>query len=488
MRDQRPGPYRGGLRRAAKQVPGARPLVRWLRTLTARPTIAPSPSASEQAPRAAAPRHGGGPDDPRFKPDAPPAVLDAWQYLRGERVRSRHAETVARVRARLADGAPLRIAFVVNERSKWSAGHLLTAFAARGWDVSVALYRMERTGETLEQARQDHDDERAVFSALPATFIDTYDWESMTHRPVESLDADVVFLQQPWRMETFPERLVGRALPAYVPYSVPLFDNMNMHDHIPGFHAYLWRRYVPTDPHRDLHLEADVFGYDRLRVVGYPKLDGYRGRSPSPADVTAWQHPGKPSARVIVAPHHSVGATGIGLATFPWSHQALLDLADSYPNVAWLYKPHQRLRYALEQARVMSGERYDEYEAQWRRRANCAIYDGPHYLDLFRTSDALITDSGSFLAEYLPSGEPILRLTSDRGIGFNPVGERLRESFYEVNTVARLQETFRQVVIDGEDPLAEVRSRHAALFQPGARTSSERIADDLEASLTAAAD
>ena len=430
-------------------------------------------------------RHGGGADDPRFRADSPAALQDAWSYLRAEQVRTRHLEVEARIRERLTSGAPLRVVFVVNERSKWNADGIVDAMLGRGWEVTTALYRMKRPGETPEEARAMYEMERAFFQSLPGTFVDTHDWATETEQPVESLDADVALLQQPWGMENFPRRLTGSALPAYLHYGVPLMANHGMHFNVPGFHPYLWRRYVPSQLHRDVHLEHDSGGFERLRVVGYPRFDAYLEPRPSPHEVGLWRHDGEPSARVIVAPHHSVGPTSLRMATFAWSHRALLDLVDAHPTVSWIYKPHPRLRYALSRAGMMSREDYDEYEARWRRRPNCAVYDGPRYLDLFRTSDGLVTDCGSFLAEYLPTGNPVLRLISQESIRFNTVGEYLRSGFYEVADAAALRSTFDQVLIRREDPLAPRRAELATLFQPGEGSSAEQIVRDL-AELSAA--
>jgi hypothetical protein len=418
-------------------------------------------------------------DDPRFRPDSPAALQDAWRFLRAEQVRIRHEEVEARVRARLRTGAPLRVTFAVSERSKWNADGLVTAMQDRGWEVTVALFRMERKGEADADAQRVYDEERAFFRSLPTRFVDTYDWETGTERPIEALETDVVFLQQPWRMERFPERVVGRSLPAYLPYSVPLLANLGMHMHIPGFHAYLWRRYLPTEVHRDLHLRHDPHVFDQLRVVGYPRFDGYHDPAPAPSTGAGWSDDGEPIARVIVAPHHSVGPTSLGLATFPWSHEALLDLVDSHPEVSWLYKPHPRLRHALQQAGIMDGAAYDAYECRWAERPNAAVYDGPRYLELFRTSDALITDSSSFLAEYLPTAKPIIRLTSPDGVGFNRVGELLRGGLYELSEPGELADTFDRVVLGGDDPLALRREQLVRLFVPDHRSSAERIVSDL---------
>jgi len=44
----------------------------------------------------------------------------------------------------------------------------------------------------------------------------------------------------------------------------------------------------------------------------------------------------------------------------------------------------------------------ESYYAEWHNLSNGFVYDEGDYFNIFKSSDALITDCGSFLAEYLP--------------------------------------------------------------------------------------
>ena len=51
---------------------------------------------------------------------------------------------------------------------------------------------------------------------------------------------------------------------------------------------------------------------------------------------------------------------------------------------------------------------YDEYVAQWNNLPNAYLYNKGNYIELFKTSDLLITDCSSFLLEYMPTLKPII--------------------------------------------------------------------------------
>ena len=60
-------------------------------------------------------------------------------------------------------------------------------------------------------------------------------------------------------------------------------------------------------------------------------------------------------------------------------------------------------------------KRADKYYMLWEEMENGILSDG-YYIDLFLTSDAMIHDSGSFLIEYLYTGNPVLHTNRDEKI------------------------------------------------------------------------
>ena len=56
----------------------------------------------------------------------------------------------------------------------------------------------------------------------------------------------------------------------------------------------------------------------------------------------------------------------------------------------------------------MSRRELGEYKDSINNLPNAQIDENVEYFGLFRTSDLLITDNSSFLAEYLPTENPII--------------------------------------------------------------------------------
>ena len=413
-------------------------------------------------------------------------LYDAVDFLRGAEVDRRNQQVVSRIRGRGRSGSPLRVTFLANDRAKWNATPLVEEMRRRGWDVGIALALTDARDLDRAGRQESYQREREYFTELDAYLHTLYDPDADRAVPVETLDTDVVFYQQPWGMRDFPRRMVGRSLAAYMHYGFVIMANHGMHYNIGTFHSYLWRYFTQTEEHRLMHLAHDPSAADRLVVTGYPKLDVYVDIDPTErVDHHLWASTSGAAKRMIFAPHHSLGQDNLRMSTFRWTGRAMLDLAREHQDIQWVYKPHPTLKYSVVKNGVMTRDEYRAYEASWDEQPNAAVYDSGDYFDLFRSSDGLITDCGSFLAEYLPTGNPIIRLVEADSIPLNDVGTALSPAFYEAHDLERLHELFTAVVLRGEDPLAGERVAAATkLFPSGSPTrSSVAVTDHLAEAL-----
>ena len=420
---------------------------------------------------------------PRIHPEN---IYDAVDFLRAEKVRSLNEEVVARIRRNVARGRRIRVGFMVSEFEKWNGDQLVQQLETNGlFDWSFAVCSSNRAAKLSRQDRaMEFAHQLAVFKNIGRVEFSLYDADVDGDTPVEDCDFDVVFLQQPWAMTDFPRRLIGKSLCVYMHYGFMMMANHGMHYNIASFHSYLWRYFTQTEMHRKMHLRYDPSAGDKLVVTGYPKLDVYREKAAERSGCEIWpRHLDSERKRVIFAPHHSIQNPRLKMATFPWSGAVLSGLRDETPDVDWIYKPHPTLALSVERAKLMSRAAYEGYVDDWRGRDNSAVYDSGGYFNLFRTSDALITDCGSFLAEYLPTGKPIIWLVSDETIGLNEAGVALAEAFYWVHNEAELRATFRRVVSEGNDPLATKRRDAIARILPAGKGASAAVVDFLREAL-----
>ena len=384
-------------------------------------------------------------------------IYDALDFIRKEKVESLNEAVKEKIRNKIVEGIePVNIGFIVSEGAKWNSGPIMEEIEIEQNLQSRVFLNMNSSLRKLdyETRKKAYLQERDFFLNIDNHLVDLYDWEKDIVKPIEEIDADIIFLQQPWGMLDYPRRMVGRALSAYMHYGFMMMANHGMHYNIGSFHSYLWKYFTQTEGHRMMHLSHDPSAYNKLVVTGYPKLDVYLDDTVK-GDCAHWRGPeGK---RVIYAPHHGLGNDNLKMSTFKWMHKLMLELAQNTPGLQWIYKPHPNLKYSVEKNNLMSRAQYLQYEKAWSDLPNASVYDRGNYFDIFKTSDALITDCGSFLAEYLPTEKPILWLISKDSVGLNPVGEKLADSFYKIRNVDEFKMVFGDVIIKNNDHLREKR-------------------------------
>lgn len=418
-----------------------------------------------------------------YERDSAENLYEAVDFIRSTKVAEMNRLVEDRIRSEVRNGRRLRVAFLVSDRSKWNADSLLEEMRRVGWSTRLYLCLKKVNYAGRDDRIQTYEAERRYFANIDPGLVELYDPVEDLEVPVEDkVEADIIFYQQPWGMKDFPRRMLGRALGAYMHYGFMLMANHGMHYNIGGFHPYLWRYFTQTEAHRILHLKHDPSAYDKLVVTGYPKLDVYLSELPDGLPAI-WPVPDPSVRRIIYAPHHSLQKNSLRMATFPWNHKFILDLARNTPQLQWVYKPHPNLKYNVSRSKLMTRDEYLQYEEAWSKLSNATVYDHGQYFDIFRTSDALITDCGSFLAEYLPTGKPIIWLASADSVGFNPVGASLAEAFYQVRSLPELQSVFDKVVIGRGDYLESVRLRAAQRLFPQNGKAATAVVEHLRAAL-----
>ena len=138
----------------------------------------------------------------------------------------------------------------------------------------------------------------------------------------------------------------------------------------------------------------------------------------------------------------------------------MYEFAKNHPEISWVIKPHPTLfTYVVEIKLFPSVEAFAEYLQMWDDLPNAQVYTGAYYQGLFATSDGMIHDSGSFIAEYQFVNKPMIFLTR-AGEKFNKLGEEILNASYLVDgkDFEKIAETMQKVFIEGKDDKAPQRA------------------------------
>lgn len=260
----------------------------------------------------------------------------------------------------------------------------------------------------------------------------------------------------------------------YVPYGIYLADNVS-EDYLrtvvynKEFVNMMTRIFADSEKNLRGYQEYGLLHGKNVVYSGYAKMDYFYEKKDWSEEETRklWKIPDGVKCRdmkkVIIAPHHSVYEdSAVKFSTFHKNVYFFLYLAKKYCNeVSFVFKPHPNLRLRAVEAKVFeSYEAYDAYLDEWNSLPNARVVQESDYLGLFDTSDGMILDSVSFLAEYKYVHKPLLFLRRKEQ-EFNALGQILLEGDYTARgeDYAEIEKFLQEVIINGNDVFSDKRQQ-----------------------------
>lgn len=313
--------------------------------------------------------------------------------------------------------------------------------------------------------------------------IKTYNNETGEYLDIKNtFTPDVVFYTNPYEgLQDYRYYITqfSNTLTCYVPYAImttnyDTFYNLN-------FHNLVWRIFSETPIHQRIATQKQINKGKNNIVTGYPGFDQLLiNKTPNN---TVWKNKNSGLKKIIWAPHHSMNELN-KVSNFLEYFDAFLELANVYKDKLQIaFKPHPLLRVKLENDLNWGKEKTDEYYNKWINLEN-GQFENSEYTDLFLTSDALIHDCGSFMAEYLITGKPSLFMVRNESVmkEWSEFGEKAVGVHYQSRNKEELIDFIENVVLDGKDWMKEIRNDFVQnnLIQKKNLTASQNIIDYLE--------
>ena len=235
------------------------------------------------------------------------------------------------------------------------------------------------------------------------------------------------------------------------------FDYFNLH--------MQWRIFSDSAVNAKQYTETGHIPSRNVVMSGFFKMDYFYESREIDADAF-WKIPGGKDAgnimKLIWSPHHSIGQQIFSSATIQHNLHFMYELACKYADrISWIVKPHPALpARALASGLFPDMDAYDAYVAKWNALPNAKWEEEIDYLPVFATSDGIINDSCSFVAEYMYTGKPMCFLENGEDV-FGTLGHLLQEGLYRVDgrDHAAIERFVTDVILEKKDPLRETRER-----------------------------
>ncbi len=249
---------------------------------------------------------------------------------------------------------------------------------------------------------------------------------------LESLEPDILFFNNPHyltRKEYF-EDAYKKYLSCYSAYhyEVGLYAN-NQPQYNADFHNYMWKIFAPHTCSYDTYKKTSIRRAGNVEITGYPFIDSLTKTDLNNNGV--WNNNDE-RLRIIWAPHHTIDSPELPYSNFLKCANLFKDIALKYQDkIFWSFKPHPILRCKLELDQNWGKDKTDEFYNFWASSDFSQLNEGD-YVDLFRGSDAMIHDCGSFLAEYLHLNKPVLYMLATENYMdyYNDFGHEALKSCY----------------------------------------------------------
>lgn len=361
--------------------------------------------------------------------------------------------------------------FVLHELGAWKTESLYLKMRENSrFDVKILLVPEIRSQYAFHILKKYLDEKQYPYETIKEN-------ESIKER----FHPDIIFYQKPYNGNIKWHYFYTNNLYALFPYVMYCFRNRNSpHLKNIGLFDFSWQLYAENETViEELKGILNTKGKNMVNT-GLPIMDVLvldKTKFPNP-----WKELSGNRKRIIYAPHHTLNTETVKFhspfyyATFLEYADFMLEMAEKYKDkVQWAFKPHPLLRFKLE--KLWGAEKTDSYYKRWADMENSQVDEG-EYMGLFKHSDAMIHDCGSFKLEYLYTDNPVMYLIKD-----NPEYDyenwqttKALELHYKGTNQYEI-EKFIQNVIESIDPLKEERKKFVETYltPPNGKSACENI-------------
>ena len=277
---------------------------------------------------------------------------------------------------------------------------------------------------------------------------------------LKDLDPDLVFYCDPYDIyyindEWKPSVISKKYKTAYIHYGYLLIKTLEFYK-LPIFDS-AWKVFIESDYHIKIaenELEKEVGNFVSL---GYPKFDKYYITSSNTKLIEKSKEYKK---TIIYAPHWTISPIKnkeiSRYGNFMEHHDYIIGVINKYKDIYWVIKPHPLLfaQIVHSYGQSVAEKIFNKFE----KLENVEFYFGHEYIELFKDSNGLILDSNSFVAEYMPSGNPILFLQKEEDLRLNTIGQEVFKGCYFGTKANDIDKYIEEIILKENDHLKEDRS------------------------------
>ncbi|MBQ0330489.1 CDP-glycerol glycerophosphotransferase family protein, partial [Providencia rettgeri] len=256
---------------------------------------------------------------------------------------------------------------------------------------------------------------------------------------LNELNPDILFFTNPHKLtrSEYYEDAYLSYLSCYVPYShnISKYNGYNS-QYNQDFHNAMWLIFAPHDDDLEIFHQFSQRKKVNVFATGYPACEALL----SAQEKTVWKHQECKKLKIIWAPHHTIDTPELPYSNFIELASFFKEIAIKYKdNLQFAFKPHPILKEKLYNHKDWGKDKTNSYYNYWDEQSNTQLELGD-YIELFKNSDAMIHDSGSFLAEYHYVRKPVFYICDESVKNYlNPFGIKALSSCFQGKNCADIE-------------------------------------------------
>lgn len=361
-------------------------------------------------------------------------------------MQKKHSELLLKIKGK----KKIKIVFLAIHKSIWKVDPLFQKMLRdEFFDPLILICPYTSYGE--ERMRQDMRECFEYFQEKGYPVLSSFHDEESRWITLKELRPDIVFFTNPHNLtrKEYYQDVYLNYLSCYVPYYSDVasaYDVESSYNQF--FHNSVWRIFYGDEISITNARKYSMTEGRNCRSFGSVFLEGFFSKN---INYSAWKS--KDKKKIVYAPHQSiVKENNLHLSTFLKVADFMTYLAEKYKDkVEWCFRPHPILKSKLYSHPQWGMKRTDTYYSFWANSETAHISDGD-YVGLFKSTDAIIHDCGSFVLESLLSRKPSAYLHfngRDQLAAMNDFGLELI-SYHQVLEDFEAIEAFINSIINGE--------------------------------------
>ncbi len=136
----------------------------------------------------------------------------------------------------------------------------------------------------------------------------------------------------------------------------------------------------------------------------------------------------------------------------------MYNFALNHPQFSFVLIPDRRFKNLCNKKGIYTEEEFNQILNKWEQLPNASCVEYLSSIDLFKTSDLLITDSLAAAADYFPGVKPIVFIEKSDKPNLNPFGEKAYKTFYKATSNEAIELIIEDILVSENDYNAESRN------------------------------